>query len=397
MEKLKWVILDVNDLHEKFDLSSFLEGINKGHLLRKKENWLNGVAVLIDKSKINYMKTKKFFNSGEASKCVKRSVCLYMNKNSNTCDINLDDMRVGIDKKCIKCINDEIKKIIRIRCTIPKKNIYDFLKKIKMLIGTGFINPILVRNKDCNLIVMNKKKDDIKYDSSVFNECIDLVMCSKKKENLMYIKIEKNSINMLKNTPFSKCTLNVNKSCTQKEMAGALNVLNVNDRGIYTIGIDKNSVIYGTEEGVKIVNGKYNFHSHPKEAYIKYEVEDGIPSAQDYIGYMSSVYSNNSRCHFVAAIEGLYIISISKDFTLYSDIKNIIEDKIGKNKLYEFIKKKYNENKIKYNRVSDYVKIINKIKYNSRRIFKVKFYKWNYLANTNIKIYYLSPEINLYE
>ena len=82
---------------------------------------------------------------------------------------------------------------------------------------------------------------------------------------------------------------------------------------------------------------------------------------------------------------------------MYSDIKNIIEDKIGKNKLYEFIKKKYNENKIKYNRVSDYVKIINKIKYNSRRIFKVKFYKWNYLANTNIKIYYLSPEINLYE
>lgn len=397
MEKLKWVILDVNDLHEKFDLSSFLEGINKGHLLRKKENWLNGVAVLIDKSKINYMKTKKFFNSGEASKCVKRSVCLYMNKNSNTCDINLDDMRVGIDKKCIKCISDEIKKIIRIRCTIPKKNIYDFLKKIKMLIGTGFINPILVRNKDCNLIVMNKKKDDIRYESSVFNECIDLVMCSKKKENLMYIKIEKNSINMLKNTPFSKCTLNVNKSCTQKEMAGALNVLNVNDRGIYTIGIDKNSVIYGTEEGVKIVNGKYNFHSHPKEAYIKYEVEDGIPSAQDYIGYMSSVYSNNSRCHFVAAIEGLYIISISKDFTLYSDIKNIIEDKIGKNKLYEFIKKKYNENKIKYNRVSDYVKIINKIRYNSRRIFKVKFYKWNYLADTNIKIYYLSPEINLYE
>lgn len=396
MEKLKWVILDVNDLHEKFDLSSFLEGINKGHLLRKKDNWLNGVAVLIDKSKINYMKTKKFFNSGEASKCVKRSVCLYMNKNSNTCDINLDDMRVGIDKKCIKCISDEIKKI-RIRCTIPKKNIYDFLKKIKLLIGTGFINPILVRNKDCNLIVMNKKKDDIKYDSSVFNECIDLVMCSKKKENLMYIKIEKNSINMLKNTPFSKCTLNVNKSCTQKEMAGALNVLNVNDRGIYTIGIDKNSVIYGTEEGVKIVNGKYNFHSHPKEAYIKYEVEDGIPSAQDYIGYMSSVYSNNSRCHFVAAIEGLYIISISKDFTLYSDIKNIIEDKLGKNKLYEFIKKKYNENKIKYNRVSDYVKIINKIKYNNRRIFKVKFYKWNYLANTNIKIYYLSPEINLYE
>ena len=396
MEKLKWVILDVNDLHEKFDLSSFLEGINKGHLLRKKDNWLNGVAVLIDKSKINYMKTKKFFNSGEASKCVKRSVCLYMNKNSNTCDINLDDMRVGIDKKCINCISDEIKKI-RIRCTIPKKNIYDFLKKIKLLIGTGFINPILVRNKDCNLIVMNKKKDDIKYDSSLFNECIDLVMCSKKKENLMYIKIEKNSINMLKNTPFSKCTLNVNKSCTQKEMAGALNVLNVNDRGIYTIGIDKNSVIYGTEEGVKIVNGKYNFHSHPKEAYIKYEVEDGIPSAQDYIGYMSSVYSNNSRCHFVAAIEGLYIISISKDFTLYSDIKNIIEDKLGKNKLYEFIKKKYNENKIKYNRVSDYVKIINKIKYNNRRIFKVKFYKWNYLANTNIKIYYLSPEINLYE
>jgi hypothetical protein len=306
-------------------------------------------------------------------------------------------MREGVDKKCIKCISDEIKKIIRIRCNIPKKNIYNFLKKIKLLVGTGFTNPILVRNKDSNLIVMNKKKDNIKYESSVFNECIDLVICSQKKENLMYIKIEENSIKMLKNTPFSKCTLNVNKSCTQKEMAGAFSVLNVNDKGIYTIGIDKNSVIYGTEEGVKIVNGKYNFHSHPKEAYIKYKVDDGIPSAQDYIGYMSSVYSNNSRCHFVAAIEGLYTISISKDFTLYSDIKNIIENERGKQKLYEFIKKKYNENKIKYNKVSEYVKIINKIKYNNRRIFKVKFYKWNYLADTNIKIYYLTPEINLYE
>lgn len=406
MEKyFEWIILDVNRLHKKYNLSLFLEGINKTHLLLKKENILNRVAVLIEKNKINYIinckdtnRTSMFFRDKDTSRYIRQSVCLYVNKNSSTCDINLDDMRAGVDIKCIECVSNEIPaKSIRIGCDIPRTDIHNFFKKIKMLVVAGFTNPVLVRNGKNTIIMHHTKGEGGVNQRHTINECIDLVLCSKKKENSMYIKLEKNSIDILKNTPFSKCTLNVNKSCTQKEMAGALNVVSVNESGIYIIGIDRKSVIYGTEEGVKIVNGKYNFHSHPEEAYIKYKVKDGIPSAQDYIGYITSVYKNNSRCHFVAAIEGVYIISMSKDFIFHSDIKNIIDGKKSKPKLFKFIKTKYSENRIKYTKVSEYIKIINAIKYSGRSIFEVKFYRWNYLGEKHIKIYYLAPEINLYE
>ena len=220
----------------------------------------------------------------------------------------------------------------------------------------------------------------------------------------------------MKKSPFSKCTLNKNKSCTQKEIAGSLSLIQ------NKLKLDKSSIIYGDEEGVPIVKSFYNFHSHPKEAYEKYNVKYAIPSSQDYIGYIHSVYKHNTRCHFIAAIEGVYIISMSKSFCNMRIINTLFETQKSTKHLINFIKKKYNENNLENDWLA-YIKQVNSILYKFQdgpmigrltggppegrlihsgllcsprlrrgkstvKLFDVKFNRWPNLHSKNIKIYY---------
>jgi len=224
-------------------------------------------------------------------------------------------------------------------------------------------------------------------------------------------KIDKHTVTQLKKYPFSKCTLNKNKSCTQKEIAGSLSLIKNN------LKLDKSSIIYGNEEGVPIVKSFYNFHSHPKEAYEKYNVKYAIPSSQDYIGYIHSVYKHNTRCHFIAAIEGVYIISMSKSFCNMHSVKQarplhgvhsvkqarplhgvhiintLFETQNSTKHLINFIKKKYNENNLENDWLA-YIKEVNSILYKCPdgksivKLFDVKFNLWPNLHSKNIKIYY---------
>lgn len=215
-------------------------------------------------------------------------------------------------------------------------------------------------------------------------------------------KIDKHTVTQLKKSPFSKCTLNKNKSCTQKEIAGSLSLIQ------NKLKLDKSSIIYGDEEGVPIVKSFYNFHSHPKEAYEKYNVKYAIPSSQDYIGYIHSVYKHNTRCHFIAAIEGVYIISMSKSFCNMRIINTLFETQKSTKHLINFIKKKYNENNLENDWLA-YIKEVNSILYkfpdgprsgrpsdgpvtrrgkSTVKLFDVKFNRWPNLHSKNIKIYY---------
>ena len=219
-------------------------------------------------------------------------------------------------------------------------------------------------------------------------------------------KIDKHTVTQLKKSPFSKCTLNKNKSCTQKEIAGSLSLIQ------NKLKLDKSSIIYGDEEGVPIVKSFYNFHSHPKEAYEKYNVKYAIPSSQDYIGYIHSVYKHNTRCHFIAAIEGVYIISMSKSFCNMRIINTLFETQKSTKHLINFIKKKYNENNLENDWLA-YIKQVNSILYKFQdgllcsprlrrgplcgpllrsgkstvKLFDVKFNRWPNLHSKNIKIY----------
>ena len=68
----------------------------------------------------------------------------------------------------------------------------------------------------------------------------------------------------------------------------------------------------------------YNFHSHPRNAYKKYNVKLGWPSGQDYIGFLLASIEDGTIFHMVITIEGIYIITLTKD----SAVSNFLDKKI---------------------------------------------------------------------
>lgn len=166
-------------------------------------------------------------------------------------------------------------------------------------------------------------------------------------------------------------TLNNDGAITQKEIAGKLIAGKVNDDLSYSLNVDRNSIKSGSEEGVEIIGGLYNFHSHPQEAYERNNVKLGWPSAQDYVGYMNSSLVYDTILHIVSAIEGFYVISLTE---YWANNKYQLNDSTS-----EFIGKEYH---ICYadapeKTVSWYIRRVNSISYQGYPIFLVQFFGWD--------------------
>ena len=179
------------------------------------------------------------------------------------------------------------------------------------------------------------------------------------------------SINYLHKLTKIGSTLNDDGKITQKEIAGKLIAGKVNNDLSYSLNVDRDSIKSGSEEGVEIIGGLYNFHSHPREAYERNNVKLGWPSAQDYVGYMNSSLIYDTILHIVSSLEGFYVISLSE---YWSNNKYELNDSTS-----EFIGKEYN---ICYadapeKSVSWYIRRVNSISYKGYPIFLVQFFSWN--------------------
>ena len=138
---------------------------------------------------------------------------------------------------------------------------------------------------------------------------------------------------------------------------------------IHVLEVNKGSIIKGEEEGVDVVKSLYNFHSHPREAYQKNNVKLAWPSAQDYIGFLLSSFEDDAICHFIIAIEGIYIISINNHWV---SRKMQLDKDAG-----EFILDNYNFCYKPGNTPQWYVGKVNSIDYQGYPIFDVKFLPWD--------------------
>ena len=138
---------------------------------------------------------------------------------------------------------------------------------------------------------------------------------------------------------------------------------------VHNIEVNNSSIIHGKEFGVDIVTGLYNFHSHPINAYRKYNVKLGWPSAQDYIGFLLASKEDETIFHLVITLEGIYIISLTKEWVTK---KNLLT-----NKALKFIEKEYNFCYKDGNTISWYLNKINHVKYKDYPIFVVQFLSWN--------------------
>ena len=162
--------------------------------------------------------------------------------------------------------------------------------------------------------------------------------------------------------------INDPKQKNQKELSGSLFVSNVvkkDHKIVFELSSVPNSVISGVEEEVDAVWSRYNFHTHPKKAYVNHNVKRGWPSSQDYVGFIE--LNNHTIFHTVVTLEGIYIISFNPEW-------------IGK---ISSIDKKYvlnhydisHHEKISF---EEYVNIINSKKYkNKPPLFIVKYMSWN--------------------
>ena len=164
-------------------------------------------------------------------------------------------------------------------------------------------------------------------------------------------------------------TLNEDGTISQKELAGRLKVGHVQGDGVFKLIVDTRSIVHGSEEGVQIVRGFFNFHTHPIETYERYSVGVGWPSATDYLGFITAATVHNTICHFVVCAEGYYVISLDKDLVTKSSCT------IDK-KLSLFTKSHYDIDKHSGSSYSAYIDTINSIRYEGVKLLEIQFFPW---------------------
>lgn len=292
---------------------------------------------------------------------------------------------------CNNCVYEDIKYVLEdipktykqiISMDINSKNLYNILiENYKHKFNNPYIckvSPISGYNFKNYGISLIKTKSLEKMDKNIIDNLISQIKTTNCSLNFV---IDYNTINYMRKLCFSGFTKNKNNTITQKEIAGNLfiNYKNI----IPSLELKESSLKVGQEQEIEINSTLYNFHSHPKEAYIKNNVRFAWPSAQDYNGFFSSVKEDNSILHIVLTLEGIYIISISKesldsiDKIDVDDVSNFIE-----NNLYYF--EEINNKSIQW-----YINIVNNIKYKRKTLFKVEYTEWDNIHN---KIFNISSK-----
>jgi hypothetical protein len=301
------------------------------------------------------------------------------------------------DKKkiCIKDPNsaDHLPEIVKsLSGTLPKESILwvpidigrdDFMKIANVFIQQGFSSPYIntlsphskTMPPSVCLSMENTKQE--KNPQMTLNKVYDVLQQYKNNEGVCFINVQltKQAIKFLKNTCFSGFKKGKNGKKSQKELTGELyveNVVPLNGKFVYIININKSSVKAGKNESVDVDPHRYNFHSHPKQAYVRHSVEKAWPSVVDFLGYLQ--LGKNTIFHCVASIEGLYVLSFTPHWSQRLD-------KVDKH-VKKFVDKKFEIDHKEPHTPKEYTEIVNNIKYKPKgekvghAIFHVDFFPW---------------------
>lgn len=153
----------------------------------------------------------------------------------------------------------------------------------------------------------------------------------------------------------------------QTELGGELEVIGIHKNKndiIYVIGVNEKSINSGSEEDIEIAPTRFNFHSHPEQAYIRHSVHKAWPSLTDYLGYLS--LGVNTIFHAVATLEGIYVMSFGPYWC--NNVKKIPEN---------FVKENYKIDRKENYSPKEYSKIVSNIKLNNEPVFIVHFLRWS--------------------
>uniref|UniRef100_A0A6C0EKB7 Uncharacterized protein n=1 Tax=viral metagenome TaxID=1070528 RepID=A0A6C0EKB7_9ZZZZ len=174
------------------------------------------------------------------------------------------------------------------------------------------------------------------------------------------------AISFLRKASKMGITINGDGKKSQKELTGELFVSNVEKNGnnfIYIIDIDEGSVESGAEEDVNVNATRYNFHSHPQEAYVRHRVDKAWPSLTDYLGFLK--LGTNTIFHCVATLEGVYVMSFGPYWG--RRLKKVSKS---------FVQSHYDIDHRESHTPQEYAQLVNNIKYKGQPIYHVEFIPW---------------------
>lgn len=265
----------------------------------------------------------------------------------------------------------------------------EFMEKIEAFVHSGFdspyiaiTSPMYVDIKPSVALMRETVVKDMREEMTL-NKIYHVLSQYKKNKGSCYMnaKLTRNAVEFLKNSVHMGIMISGNKNKKQKELTGTLDVVDVvkkDEEIVYIIDIDEKTVHSGQEEEIIVKPTRYNFHSHPHEAYIRHSVKKAWPSAQDYVSYKK--LGKDTIFHCVAGNEGLYIISFTHH---WGGRLEKVENK--------FIEKNFDIDYRKKISPEEYVRMVNKIEYNGKPIFKVFYFPWE-KAETVFTVFF--PEIN---
>ena len=211
------------------------------------------------------------------------------------------------------------------------------------------------------------------------------------------------------------------------EISGKLNMSNTHVKekldkaGNIVFTIKKIESNNGESVEAEQVESRYNFHTHPVNAYIHYNCDLGWPSRDDYIIIIESFLKkkNSTVFHWLCTKEGIYVLSIPEESVLiYQKLKDVKTEKIEK-----YIEKNLEIDKLnfkksiginiknfgKINDVYSYIDYINKsqkdnpfsIKYKGTtynlKLINIQFFDWygnlGLLSNLDIQFVFYYPKV----
>lgn len=191
------------------------------------------------------------------------------------------------------------------------------------------------------------------------------------------LQLDRDSIDYLKYIAKAGVTIGKSGQRSQKEVFGKFTIVKSelsSGEITHTLKLDKDSVVYGTEDEISTTGSLYTFHSHPFNAYLLYKTKFGVPSASDYWAVYNLCKKANAIVHFVSSLEGLYVISCVPDSEIYktgrpNDIKDLIWKKL----------KIRDDNQVED--LQKYIYSVNKI-----GLFKLVLLPWEDIDNRNITV-----------
>lgn len=351
-----------------------------------------GILLCLETEIINYLNNLdsisykiEFINSLNFINKIK-SKCLLICKN-NICEIWELEFKTGSNffiNLMLKDITNHVnsKKITFWTCIPYKINMLNILKDSTIL-DNDFHNPYICTKSPLGYEL---KSTSICFYKDEFNVKKDITL-KLIKYILQQYELRNNYCYM--NAIFSSEVLDILKQLPHShtnEISGVLTITNSfynksKSEMIWKVDLIEGTKSEGDNENIIIENDRYTFHTHPKDAYIRYNVEFGWPSGQDYVGFLNGVLSVKSLFHVVVTIEGVYIISLSKD---YADKYLELTDK------FEYILNKYSISKKAFKSPYDYINYVNK----ELKIFYVTFIEWNNLLRSKFIVYFPKTKNN---